>query len=86
MKEGQYMFWINIDKPTKTVTIHSDTCKYVVKKETKYKGIERERRDGGWYTIDSTIDAQQFYYYSYPHFQRKICANCHNELNIKCGK
>jgi len=81
MKEGQFMFWMNIDKPTKTITIHSNTCKYVVKKETKYKGIERERRDGGWYLIDSTLESQQFYHYSYPHFDRKRCGSCQHEFD-----
>jgi len=76
------MFWINIDKPTKTITLHSDSCKYVLKEETKFKGIERERRDGGWYAIDSTIESQQFFHYIYPHFERKECGVCrHNSEN-----
>ncbi|AXI10168.1 hypothetical protein CV093_15995 [Oceanobacillus sp. 143] len=72
------MFWINIDKPTKTIKIHHTECKYIVKKETKYKGLERELRDGGWFLIDSSEAAQQFFYYSYPDFDRRQCNACNH--------
>ena len=41
--------WVNIDKPTKKCTIHTnDRCQYVInKKETSLKGIENLKTDGG---------------------------------------
>ncbi|WP_140321956.1 hypothetical protein [Oceanobacillus rekensis] len=74
---SDFLFWINIDKQTKSIKIHQANCKYIVKKESSYKGIERELRDGGWFAIDSTEEAQQFFYYSYPNFERKKCNACH---------
>lgn len=43
--QGEY--WVNVDKPTKTCTIHVRGCKYENRKsETKYKGIGELKRDG----------------------------------------
>ena len=53
------MVWVNIDKPTKKITIHTnENCTYVVdKKETPYKGIEELKRDGGWISFNGEDEA-----------------------------
>ncbi|GAE34077.1 hypothetical protein [Halalkalibacter akibai] len=43
------MIWINIDKPTKTYTVHKRSCYYIPERDTNFKGIERELGDGGWF-------------------------------------
>ncbi|MED4018537.1 hypothetical protein [Sutcliffiella cohnii] len=49
--------WMNIDKPTKKCTIHSN-CSFIDKKsETKYKGILELKRDGGWLKFNSKDEA-----------------------------
>lgn len=61
--------WMNIDIPTKKCTIHSD-CVYVDKKsETKYKGILKLKRDGGWLKFKSKNDAKAYYEENYHTYQ-----------------
>jgi hypothetical protein len=54
------MIWVNVDKPTKKLTIHTNlSCVYVLdKKETPYKGIEELKRDGGWISFNDEDEAQ----------------------------
>lgn len=55
------MIWVNIDKPTKKITIHTDpNCIYIPKGETPYKGIERLKRDGGWLSFSTLSEAQDY--------------------------
>ena len=52
-------FWVNVDKPTKTCTIHKSECGHVLKSETPYyKGIRRLKRDGGWLSFASLEEAE----------------------------
>ncbi|MBO8171581.1 MAG: hypothetical protein H0Z33_06815 [Bacillaceae bacterium] len=57
------MIWMNVDRPMKTCTIHADpVCPYVRKKrETDYKGVERLKRDGGWLSFDSLLEAREYH-------------------------
>lgn len=53
--------WLNIDLPTKTVTLHRLNCTNVIsRKESIYKGINILRRDGGWLYFESKDDADLF--------------------------
>ena len=54
------MIWVNVDKPTKKLTIHTNpNCIYVLnKKETLNKGIGKLKRDGGWISFISIEEAQ----------------------------
>jgi len=57
--QGEY--WVNVDKPTKTCTIHVRGCEYENRKgETEYKGIGNLKRDGGWLSFDSLKGAQDY--------------------------
>ena len=53
-------FWVNVDKPTKTCTIHRRECGHVLKSETPYKGIKRLKRDGGWFSFASAEEAEDY--------------------------
>jgi hypothetical protein len=70
------MNWVNIDKPTKTITLHRPDCKYIPVKESIFKGIERELRDGGWFPFMSMDEAQQLYFDKHPEFKQKTCSSC----------
>ncbi|MEK3853456.1 hypothetical protein [Cytobacillus sp. FSL H8-0458] len=56
------LIWVNIDKPTRTYTIHkAGTCTYVIqKKETKHKGIGKLKEDGGWLPFESMDYVNKF--------------------------
>ncbi len=56
--EGEVMFRVNVDKPTKKCTIHKEECRWVLRKETSYKGIGEIKRDGGWFGFASIGEAE----------------------------
>lgn len=56
--------WLNIDKPTRKVTLHVAVCRYVRKRdESEYKptapSIYKLHRDGGWVEFPFTADAEK---------------------------
>ena len=65
------MAWINIDKPLKTCTYHSeDSCRHVMDKgETPHKGLDALKRDGGWIEFSSYLEARKFYSDHFPSFK-----------------
>jgi len=56
------MIWVNVDRPTRKLTIHTNPkCEYVLnKRETNCKGIEEMKRDGGWVSFDSLEKAKYY--------------------------
>ncbi len=55
------MFWVNIDKPTKTCVIHKEGCRYEqTKSETPLKGIEKFKPNGGWFQFPSIEKAEDY--------------------------
>lgn len=54
--------WVNINKPTKKCAIHTDlSCSFVInKKETRRKGIEMLKIDGGWKSFTNYLDASEY--------------------------
>jgi hypothetical protein len=56
------MVWVNVDRPTRRCTLHTNLdCVYVARKqETLYKGLEKMRRDGGWFSFPTLKDAERF--------------------------
>jgi hypothetical protein len=54
------MFWVNVDKPTGTCTIHKEGCGYVLKNESPLKGIGELKDDGGWVSFPSIDEAKNY--------------------------
>ncbi|MHA1581050.1 MAG: hypothetical protein ACTSYM_00885 [Candidatus Baldrarchaeia archaeon] len=69
------MIWVNVDKPLRTCTIHSSNCIFVIRKqETKYKGINKIKRDGGWIPFESLEEAYKFCEEKFPNYKvRRHC-------------
>jgi len=69
------MVWINVDKPTKKCTIHTNPdCKYVVsKKETPYKGVNVLKRDGGWVQYHTVAEAESDLYGKFNRYNATSC-------------
>lgn len=65
--------WIYIDIPAKTCTIHADPkCPYVQNKaETKYRGVDRLKRDGGWLQFKHIREAREYYLARFDRFEWK---------------
>jgi len=55
------MFWLNIDLPTQTATLHKGDCIHADPKPTEFKGINEMKRDGGWFNFDSVGAAMRFF-------------------------
>ena len=70
------MAWMNVDKPLKSCTYHSDEgCTYILKKgETSLKGVDELKRDGGWIEFSSYLEARKFYSEHFPSF--KLINHC----------
>lgn len=55
------MFWVNIDTPAKTCTMHTSECVDVKRKrETKLKGIGLLKRDGGWLSFGTFVETENY--------------------------
>lgn len=74
-EDSIFMVWVNVDKPTKNCTIHGSNCIFVLRKrETKYKGLGKIKRDGGWILFESVEDAYTFCKERFPEYKvRRHC-------------
>jgi hypothetical protein len=50
---------LNLDRPTRTATLHSEGCAMVPKPfGTQWKLLGKMGRDGGWFTVSSDTEAR----------------------------
>ena len=65
------MVWLNVDKPIKKCTLHMNiSCTHLQKKsETRYKGIEYLKRDGGWMSFADPKLAKLFHQSYLPEYE-----------------
>ena len=55
-------YWMNIDKPKKRCTVHSEVCRYAIEKsETSLKGIGMIKIAGGWMPFISIEEARKYF-------------------------
>jgi hypothetical protein len=55
------MFWLNVDFPNQTCTLHREHCNRRPRKEPKYKGFRVMKRDGGWLSFATDAEAETYY-------------------------
>lgn len=60
--------WIDIDKPTKTFSIHSENRS----RNPKYKGINQMFRDGGWFEVGNYDEAVDLFKEKYSDYKLNI--------------
>ncbi|ESU31902.1 hypothetical protein G3A_14195 [Bacillus sp. 17376] len=70
--------WLNVDIPTKKVTIHEDDCPYIPKGDSKYKKLNGLLRDGGWLNYKNREEALLEYEHNYREYERGYCFTCDN--------
>lgn len=71
------VYWVNVDFPLKSCTLHALGCTYEMKKaETDYKGLRRMKRDGGWLQFDSATVAEQHCKAKFSQLSFKKCKIC----------
>jgi hypothetical protein len=67
------MYWMNIDVPDITCTIHHCDCGYIPNKETPLKGIQRWKIHGGWYFFNSLEEAKHKHQLDYSILKFRFC-------------
>jgi hypothetical protein len=70
------MYLLNIDKPTKSCTLHFLNCYTILLEGTKRKGIDHLLEDGGWIKFTSKEEAISSYDSEYKGFSFKDCGKC----------
>ncbi len=55
------MFWLNADKSTGAWKLHMDSCRFCKPVDTKVKGLNQMKNNGGWFKYDSYQIAFKFY-------------------------
>ena len=70
------MVWLNVDKPTKKITLHTHkSCYYVQSKgETSLKGLGDLKIDGSWLGFSSKEDVRAYCQSNFP--QYKFTEHC----------
>ncbi|MBO9130385.1 hypothetical protein [Bacillus sp. 165] len=71
-----FKYWLNVDKTGKLGTLHSSLCSFRLLQETPFKGIERNKIDGGWFSFQSTFQAKEWLPKNFPHYQYQECSHC----------
>lgn len=70
-------YWVNVDFPTKSCTLHAAGCRYEQNKyPTLSKGIRQLKRDGGWLPFNSAAEAEQHCNANFPNLTIKKCGTC----------
>ena len=68
---------LNIDKPLRTGTLHSNDCSFVpIPYDTEFKPRESLGRDGGWFEVTDESDARSILASQFPAGEYKRCQNC----------
>lgn len=55
------MYWLNVDIPNRTATLHRGDCSWKPGQEPKYKGFGELKRDGGWLSFKTIGEAELYY-------------------------
>lgn len=70
-------YWLNVDIPTRSCTLHSMGCTYETKKaETPHKGLGRLKEHGGWLSFEGPKAAEAYCRAQYPKMDFKKCGRC----------
>lgn len=68
---------LNIDKPHRTCTLHSDDCSRIPKPHgTQFKPVGSLGRDGGWFSVSSMQQAKSVALREFPKGVFQACASC----------
>ncbi len=55
------MFWVNVDIPSKTCTMHTTECIHTKnRRETKLKGLGVLKSDGGWLSFGTFVQTEDY--------------------------
>jgi len=76
-----YTIAINVDRPTRRITLHTPACKWWHKHmPTTRKGEKEELRDGGWIFYKSKSAATKYVVKHHPNFTVSKCRFCHKAV------
>jgi len=74
------MFWLNIDRPTGVWKLHKESCRFCNPQETRKKGLNVLKQDGGWIQVESYESAYTFFNEKHNHSEYwQPCKECKPE-------
>jgi len=74
------MFWLNVDRPTGVWKIHKDSCRFCRPQETRNKGLNELKQDGGWIQVETCEIAQAIFNKDHNHKEYwQPCKECKPE-------
>jgi hypothetical protein len=60
------MFWLNINRLTGAWKLHKASCRFCNPQETRNRGLNELKKDGGWIQMDSYESAREYYESDHP--------------------
>ena len=73
------MYWLNIDLPWGIWKIHRKGCRHINPRETKMKGLNEMKDNGGWYSFQTFQEAYEYYLKHGPNDTWQPCKICKPE-------
>ena len=68
---------LNIDKPMLTAILHNDGCRYIPSPYgTEFKPVDKLGRDGGWFPVNSQVEAEQIAVREFDRAKFSLCQIC----------
>ena len=75
--KGLKLMLLNIDKPLRTSTLHTESCSHIpTPYGTLLKPLEQLGRDGGWFSTSSESEAKGIAEREFPRGEFKRCQKC----------
>jgi hypothetical protein len=69
--------FLNIDKPHRAATLHSAGCPHLPQPlGTQFKPIDELGRDGGWFLVNSEVQARAIWQEKYSRAEFIRCQSC----------
>jgi hypothetical protein len=70
-------FWLNVDKPTQTCTLHESDCVHVINKQANQAQEKQESKpDDNWHGFETKEQAEDWYTINFAGFGLIPCAGC----------
>jgi hypothetical protein len=70
------MFWLDVDLPAQTATLHRSECMHVFPKATDRRGVNKMKSEGGWFSFNSAGEAMRFHKIKRLSGDVKACLYC----------
>jgi hypothetical protein len=75
------MFWLNINRPTGAWKLHKESCRFCNPRETRNKGLNELKQNGGWIQVESYESATVYFDKKHNHNEYwQPCKECRPKI------